>query len=252
MPEERGRQPRPFWSGTISFGLVSVPVNLFPAQRGDGVPLRLLDPEGRPLARRYYCPAEETELGGDEIVRGYEVEEGKYVVIRDEELEALEPEKTRDIDLRRFVDRAEIDPMFFDRAYFLTPGADSTKAYRLLAAALEETDRAGIATFVMRGKEYWVAILAEEGLLAAATLRFPAEIRSPEESDCRRRRARAARTSSVSRRRSPASPPRSSTRRSSRIATPRACAAWPRRRNVRGRTSWSRSPAPGRRSARWT
>lgn len=169
---------RALWSGTLTFGLVSVPVELYPARRSDRVALRMLAPDGTPLSRRYFCPAEEREIGWDEIVRGYELD-GRYVVVTDEELEALEPRKSRDIDLRLFVDRDAIDPLHFERAWYLTPGGDSTKAYRLLAATMQRTGRAGIATFVMRTKEYLVAILAEDGLLRAETLRFADEVRTP-------------------------------------------------------------------------
>ncbi|HEY0787462.1 MAG TPA: Ku protein, partial [Thermoanaerobaculia bacterium] len=179
--EGGGGGARAFWSGTITFGLVSVPVALFAANRGRGVGLRMVTEEGTPLERRYVCPEEEKELGWDEIVRGYEIEKGKFVVVTDEELEAIEPRKTREIDLRLFVDRESIDPALFERAYFLTPTAGSNKAYRLLAAVMEETGRAGIATFVMRTREYVVAILAENGILHAETLRFQDEIRSPKE-----------------------------------------------------------------------
>jgi DNA end-binding protein Ku len=172
--------PRPFWSGTISFGLVAVPVDLYPANRRRRLSLRLLAPDGTPLARRYYSQQGE-EVSWEEVSRGYEVEDERFVTVGDEELEALAPEKTRDIDLSRFVDAAAIDPVYFQRGYFLTPSGDSTKAYRLLAAVMEKTGRAGIATFVMRGKEYLVAIFAEGGILRAATLRFADEIRTAED-----------------------------------------------------------------------
>jgi DNA end-binding protein Ku len=172
--------PRPFWSGTLSFGLVSVPVNLFPANRSNRAALRMLGPDGEPLARRYYSEETGRDLDAEDMVRGYEIDKGKYVVVTDEELERLAPERTRDIDLRTFVDRDEIPPLFFDRAYFLTPAAGSEKAYRLLAETMEKGDKAGIATFVMRGKEYLLAILAENGILRAETLRFADELRSPE------------------------------------------------------------------------
>jgi DNA end-binding protein Ku len=176
-----GGSLRPFWSGTITFGLVSVPVALFPANRPRSVSLRMVAEEGTPLQRRYVCPKEEKEIGWDEIVRGYEVSKGKFVVIKDEELEALEPRKSRDIDLRLFVDRDEIPPLYYERAYYLTPAAGSNKAYRLLAEVMERKSKAGIATFVMRGKEYLVAIIAEKGILRAETLRFEDEVRKPED-----------------------------------------------------------------------
>lgn len=172
---------RPFWSGTISFGLVSVPVDLYPANRPKRVALRMLSPEGTPLARRYFDPEEEREVERDDIVRGFELDDGRMIVVTDEELEALEPAKTRDIDLRRFVPADAIDARFFDRGYFLTPAEGSNKAYRLLAAVMENTGRAGIATFVMRAKEYLIAIFAEKGILRAETLRFADELRSPED-----------------------------------------------------------------------
>jgi Ku protein len=172
---------RPFWSGTLTFGLVSIPVNLFPAQQSGRMSLRMIDEDGTPLSRRYFCMVEDVEVTYDELVRGYEIEKDEYVTVTDEELEALEPEKTRDIDLTRFVGRDEIDPMFFDRAYYLAPAGNSNKAYRLLAATLDETRRAGIATFVMREKEYLVAILSDNGILRAETLRFQDEVRSAED-----------------------------------------------------------------------
>lgn len=175
------RGVRPFWSGTISFGLVNVPVKLYPANRGGPSGLRMLDTDGAPLSRRYYCPAEDVEVHPEHIQRGYELDNGQYVIVRDEELESLQPRKSREIDLRRFVKLDDVSPMFFERAYFLVPDGESTKAYLLLAAVLQHTQRAGIATFVMRAKEYLVAILAENGILRAATLRFEEELRTPED-----------------------------------------------------------------------
>jgi DNA end-binding protein Ku len=138
----------------------------------------MLDSDGTPLARRYYCPADEKEVDADHLVRGYELDDGTLVVVTDEELEALAPKKSREIDLRRFVDRDSIDPLYFERSYFLAPGKGSGKAYRLLSAVMERSRRAGIATFVMREKEYLVAIFAEGGLLRGETLRFADQVRS--------------------------------------------------------------------------
>lgn len=179
--DEEQSGPRPFWSGTLTFGLVSVPVNLFPANRSSRAPLRMLSPDGEPLSRKYYSEKTERDLDADQMVRGYEIDKGKYVVITDEELERLAPEKSRDIDLKTFVPEESIPPVHFDRGYFLTPASGSEKAYKLLAETMEKSGKAGLATFVMRGKEYLVAIFAEHGILRAETMRFPDELRSPED-----------------------------------------------------------------------
>lgn len=147
MPPEDNDTPRefrarPFWSGTITFGLVSIPVDLFPANRSQRVSLRMIDEDGTPLSRRYYCPRTNRGVDYENLVRGYEIERGKYVPVTDEELEALEPEKTREIDLRRFVPAEDIDPLYFRRGYFFAPNETSGKAYRLLADIMERTGRA--------------------------------------------------------------------------------------------------------------
>jgi len=139
----------------------------------------MLSPDGVPLNRRYYSQETGRDLADEQMIRGYETEKGKYVVVTDEELEKLAPEKSRDIDLRLFVDQQTIPPIYFERAYYLTPARDTEKAYRLLAATMEETKRVGIGTFVMRGKEYLVAITSENSILIAQTLRFADEVRSP-------------------------------------------------------------------------
>jgi DNA end-binding protein Ku len=172
---------RPFWSGTVAFGLLSLPVNLFVASRNNGMALRMLDEDGTPLSRRYVCSKDDEPLDSDELVRGIEIREDTFIEIEDDELEALAPEKSREINLRRFVPLQDIDPLYFERAYFLVPEEGAQKAYRLLATAMQDTDRAGIATFVMRGKEYLVAIISERGILRAETLRFYDEIRSPDD-----------------------------------------------------------------------
>ncbi|HEX7707964.1 MAG TPA: Ku protein [Thermoanaerobaculia bacterium] len=183
MAEELDEQPglRSFWSGSITFGLVTVPVALYAANRPRGVSMRMVAPDDAPVQRRYVCSKDEQPLDGDEIVRGYEIEKGKFVVVTDDELEAIAPRKSREIDLRLFVDRDSINPMYFERAYFLVPAGGTNKAYRLLAEVMERKQQAGIATFVMRAKEYLVAILAENGILRAETLRFHNELRTPDD-----------------------------------------------------------------------
>lgn len=172
-------QPHPFWSGIVAFGLVSLPVSLFPAHSGK-VALKMVDAKGALLRRQFFCDHDNLPLERDDIVRGYELEKYHYVVVEDEELEALEPKKSREIDLKRFVPLGSINPIYFERAYFLVPDSDTTKAYRLLAKSMEDKQRAGIATFVMHGKDYLVAIIAEGGILRAETLRFHDELRTPE------------------------------------------------------------------------
>ena len=179
--DDSQRGARPFWSGTLTFGLVSVPVDLYPGNRTNRAPLRMLGPKGELLARRYYSQKTERDLDNDEMIRGYEMDKDKYVIVTDEELERLAPEKSRDIDLRRFVELRQIPPLYFDRSYFLAPSDGSEKAYKLLSETMQKEKLAGIATFVMRGKEYLVAIFPENGILRAETMRFADELRSLKE-----------------------------------------------------------------------
>jgi DNA end-binding protein Ku len=156
---------------------------LRPAVREGRIALRMLDQDGTPLSRRYYCPKDEREVHPEHLVRGYEIEPEKYVVITDEELASLEPEKSRDIDLRLFVDAEQVDPIYFERSYFLMPDRDSNKAYRLLAETMQRARKIGIATFVMHDREHLVAIIAAQGLLRAEIMRFHDEVRRPEDVD---------------------------------------------------------------------
>jgi len=178
---EQQASSRGFWTGTITFGLVSVPVELVPANRSSHVGLRMLSEDGRPLQRRYYSEKTGRELEDDDLVKGYQVRKSKYVPVTEDEFERLAPEKSRDIALQRFVEVSEIPPLYFEHSFFLLPASESVRAYHLLAGAMEKTGQAGIATFVMRGKEYLVAIIAENAVLRAAILRFQDEVRSPKD-----------------------------------------------------------------------
>jgi DNA end-binding protein Ku len=155
-----------------------VPVALFPAARAKRFSLRMLGPKGSPLARRYVDPDSDEPVEQEETIRGYDTG-GENIEVTQEELDRLAPDKSRDINLRLFADRNSISPLYFNRPYFLVPAGPSTKAYRLLAETIEKTGRAGIATFVMRGKEYLVVIIAENNILRAQTLRWADEIRPP-------------------------------------------------------------------------
>jgi DNA end-binding protein Ku len=141
----------------------------------------MLAEDGTPLSRRYVSASDGTELTDEDLVRGYEISPGEHVPITDEEIDSLEPEKSRDIDLRRFVPLGSIDPIYFDRPFFLAPSGTSTKAYRLLADTMQRSKRVGVATFVMNAKEHLVAIVAKDGLLRAHLLRFADEVRSVED-----------------------------------------------------------------------
>lgn len=177
---ENAESSKPIWSGVVSFGLVSVPVSLYSATRGSTLRLRMVDAQGSFLQRRFFDAQMSAPLDAEDLVRGFEVEQDRFVIIEDDELEALDPAKSREIDLAQFVDLHALSPLHFERAYFLVPDGDTTKAYRLLAEVLAKQQRAGIATFVMRGKEYLCAIIAERGILRAQALRFADEVRSPE------------------------------------------------------------------------
>ena len=143
----------------------------------------MLGPEGTPLSRRYYSQKSGRDLKDEDMIRGFEIAKDKYVFVTDEELDRLAPEKSRDIDLRKFVERDSIPPLYFERSYFLTPAGNTQKAYNLLAKTMEKIKRVGIATFVMRGKEYLVAIFSDHGILRAETMRFADELRSPADID---------------------------------------------------------------------
>lgn len=179
---------RAVWSGTLSFGLVSMPVAVFPANREKRVSLHLVSPDGTRLERRYFSESGDKPLDDRDLVHGIEVKKGKskrakqkMVVLDDDELARIAPERTRDIGLEAFVKVDDIDPMYFDRAYYLAPTGPSNQAYRLLAQVMEDTGRAGVAKFVMRAKEHLAAIIAERGILRLETLHFADELRSPKE-----------------------------------------------------------------------
>lgn len=171
---------RSFWSGTITFGLVSIPVDFFAAARPRQKSMKMVDAQGHPLGRRYTREDDEKPLANDEIVRGYETEEGRMVVVSDEEFESAAPENSRDIELSRFVPLEQIPPAHFVRPYFLAPTTRAGKAYSLLAQTMERTGLVGIGRLVMRGHEYLLAIIASGGALRAETLRYHDELRTPE------------------------------------------------------------------------
>lgn len=165
------------WSGTISFGLVAIPVRLVKAIAPGRVSFRLLhSTDYSPLARRMFCPQQEELVSPEEIVRGYEIAPDRYLPITAEELASVSPERSRTIEIVEFIDLQEVDPIYFDHSYYLVPLKGGEKAYRLLAEIMRRTDKAGLAKFVLTEREYLVAIKSTEGALALVTLHYSAEI----------------------------------------------------------------------------
>ena len=175
--------PRPVWSGTISFGLIAIPIKLFHAVRHKGVSFNQLDE--RTMSRiRYRKVSDETgeEVPDEHIVKGYEVSKGRYVLVDPDELEPFIPAATKTIELEEFVDLNQIDPIYFENAYYVTPDANP-KPYVLLARAMEESGKVAIGRFVMRNKQNTAAIRAIDGRLMMSTLAYADEVVLPDSID---------------------------------------------------------------------
>jgi DNA end-binding protein Ku len=175
---------RPIWSGTISFGLVSVPVRMYSATSSKELRFHFLHKDDlAPIGYDKVRKDTGEHVDADDIVRGFEVEKGRYVELTEEDLDRLDIELTHSIDICDFVDVEEIDPIYFRKAYYLLPNEDAEKPYRLLLAALEETGKVGIAKVVIRNKQHLAALRPWEGVLLLETMYFADEIRKPESLD---------------------------------------------------------------------
>ncbi|MBV8711787.1 MAG: Ku protein, partial [Solirubrobacterales bacterium] len=174
--------PRSLWSGSLSFGLVNVPVVIVTAVRDLDLHFRQLhEKDGAPIEVQRWCSKEDVEVPYEEITHAYELEGGGQVIVSDEELEAIEPRRTRTIEIEQFVDLGEVDPIYFDHPYYLLPaGSDdgSTRAYRLLVDVMARTDRAAFGRFVMRAKEYLAIVRAHDRALMLSTMLFADEVRA--------------------------------------------------------------------------
>lgn len=169
--------PRSIWTGAISFGLVNVPVRLYSAVQRKTVRFNQLDSEGHTrIQMKRINPVSGEEVPYDRLVKGFEIGPDRYVVVEPEELEALEPHRTKTIDILDFVELAEIDPIFYDHPYYLAPGAGGAKPYRLLLDAMRETGKVGIAKVVIRQKEALVALRPHGDVLQMDTLIYFDEI----------------------------------------------------------------------------
>jgi DNA end-binding protein Ku len=173
--------PRSLWSGSLSFGLVNVPIALVSAVKDQDIHFRQISKkDGVPIEQRRFCSKEDKEIPWEEIAHGYELDKGELVVVTDEELEAAEPRKTRTIDIEQFVELEDVDPIYFDHPYLLVPAGEAegtARAYRLLVEAMSKSGKAAIGRVVLRKKEYLVLVREREGVLAMNTMLFADEVR---------------------------------------------------------------------------
>ena len=172
---------RPLWSGSLSFGLVNLPVQLISAARDLDFHFHQLHEKDKArIEQRRYCTEEKIEITWEDVAHSYELDNGKEVVVTTEELASVEPRKTRTIEIEAFVDLADVDPIYFDHPYVLVPAGESEgtlRAYQLLVEAMEREERIALGRFVMRTKEYLVAVRVRDGALALSTMLFHEEVR---------------------------------------------------------------------------
>ena len=176
--------PRVIWKGSISFGLVTVPVQLYSAVSRKNVRFNQLDNEtGARVRYKKVSAADGSELPPERIIKGYELPSGDYVTVTDRELEELAPAAARTIDIDAFIDLADIDPVFYENAYHLAPGEAAAKPYKLLAEAMGEADKVAICHFVMRSKQHLAAIRPVDGRLMLSTMVYADELVTPNQID---------------------------------------------------------------------
>jgi DNA end-binding protein Ku len=175
---------RAIWSGSISFGLLNVPVKLYSAVARRGISLReIRESDGARIRHRRVAEGTDEEVPYEKIIKAFEISPDRYVPLSKDELASLDPKKTRAIEVQDFVDIAEIDPIYFDSPYYLGPADGAEKAYSLLGEALEQSGKVAIARFVFRNKEHLAAIRASDGVLTLTTMRFADEVVPPSELD---------------------------------------------------------------------
>ncbi|MHB1930727.1 MAG: non-homologous end joining protein Ku [Acidimicrobiales bacterium] len=169
--------PRSIWSGSVSFGLVNVPVKLVTATSSKDVRFNQLHATdmGR-IQQKRVCSVDGEEVDYSEIAKGYDLGGGRYVLVEPEELAALDAEGTRSIDIEEFVDLGGIDPLYFEHSYYLVPDERAAKPYALLVEAMQRTGKVALGRFVLRTKQYWVTLRARDGVLVLATMLYDDEI----------------------------------------------------------------------------
>src|SRR5438132_10606269 len=171
---------RAIWKGSISFGLVNIPIALYPATRREELKFRLLRKSDlSPVNYKRVAEKDGKEVSWDQIVKGYEYEKGKYVVLKDEDFERVDLEATQTVDIQDFVDQEEIDPMFFYKPYYLEPQKGGDKAYTLLRDALKDSNKVGTAKVVIKTRQYLAGVKPEDGTLVLELMRFADELADP-------------------------------------------------------------------------
>ena len=176
--------PRAIWKGSISFGLVNIPVGLYSAEKRDEVHFNLLDRRNMaPIHYQRINSETGKEVPWEETVRGYQFEEGRYVVLSDADLARADPQATQTVDITDFVDLSEIDPIYFERPYYLAPDKKAAKSYALLRETLRRTGKVGIAKVVIRTRQYLAAVMPVGDVIVLELMRFAHELRDPAELD---------------------------------------------------------------------
>jgi DNA end-binding protein Ku len=171
---------RAIWKGSISFGLVNIPIALYPATRREEFKFRLLRKSDlSPVSYKRVAENDGKEVPWDQIVKGYEYEKGKYVVLKDEDFERVDLEATQTVDIQDFVDQEEIDPIFFYKPYYLEPLKGGDKAYALLRDALKDSNKVGIAKVVIKTRQYLAGVKPEDGVLVLELMHFADELADP-------------------------------------------------------------------------
>jgi DNA end-binding protein Ku len=172
---------RAIWKGSISFGLVNIPIALYPATRREELKFRLLRrTDLSPVNYKRVAEKDGKEVPWDQIVKGYEYEKGKYVVLKDEDFQRVDLEATQTVDIQDFVDQEEIDPMFFYKPYYLEPQKGGDKAYALLRDALKDTNKVGVAKVIIKTRQYLAGVKPEDGALVLELMHFADELADPE------------------------------------------------------------------------
>lgn len=172
---------RPIWSGALSFGLINVPVNLYSATEDHEISFDLLHKKDlSPIRYAKVCKTEEKEVPYKDVVKGYKYKEDSYVVLTDEDFKSVNLEKTKTIEIQCFTSEDEIDPIFYEKPYFLEPGKNASKAYVILREALRKSGKVAVATFVLRNREHLAVIRPHENIIILNQLRYLDEIRNPE------------------------------------------------------------------------